>query len=375
MSFGGQIRMIPTMENKYDFGMGDSATGNFLSFMPAANQLGKGYFNNHANEAGGVNNSYIRSEDRLYFNALPSDRSWSFYAALEFDRALDTNVVDERGGRTGGSNFGLERLHGTMALPFLPFNSRLHAGWDVWGLDYSDAAGLVYADDNPGFWLTGDKGDVSWNVGYFKLGENNFQNSITDLKTPNSSNTRDRDLFAGYVDYKFNPNHKTRIFYAYDQIRNVATKDLLGVLTGGAVPGTGVNKTAVAPSPKTDSHHVGGYYVGNYGSVEVFGEGVYQFGTADGTGLGGAQEKMDISAYALSGDVTLELKDQIGFGLKPHVGFMYTSGDKNANDNKLGGYEGVNNAQRWHWDQCSTAIFPNSTAMALRLPLAVYRIR
>jgi len=99
MSFGGQIRVIPTMENKYDFGMGDKATGNFLPFLPAANQLSKDYFKNHANEAGGVNNSYIRSEDRLYFNALPTDRSWSFYAALEFDRALDTEVVDERGGK------------------------------------------------------------------------------------------------------------------------------------------------------------------------------------------------------------------------------------------------------------------------------------
>jgi len=99
MSFGGQIRVIPTMENKYDFGMGDKATGNFLPFLPAANQLSKDYFKNHANEAGGVNNSYIRSEDRLYFNVLPTDRSWSFYAALEFDRALDTEVVDERGGQ------------------------------------------------------------------------------------------------------------------------------------------------------------------------------------------------------------------------------------------------------------------------------------
>lgn len=366
MSFGGQIRMIPTLENRYDFGMGDSATGNFLPFLPAANQLGKEYFKNHANEAGGVNNSYIRSEDRLYFNALPKDRAWSFYAALEFDRALDTNTVDERGGRTGGSNFGLERLHGTMALPFLPFNSRLHAGWDVWGLDYGDAAGLTYGDDNPGFWLTGEQGALSWNAGYFKLGENNFQNSITDLKTANSSKTRDRDLLAGYIDYKINPNHKLRAFYAYDQIRNVATKDLLGVLTGGAM---GVNKTATAPSPKTDSHHVGGYYVGNFGAVEVFGEGVYQFGTADGTGLGGAQENMDISAYALSGDVALELKEQLGFSVKPHIGFMYTSGDKDADDNKLGGYQGVNNAQRFsnRWGGENTIIGDTNLALGSML--------
>lgn len=347
MSFGGQIRVIPTMEKNYDFGMEDTATSNFLSFLPAANQLGKAFFKNHANEAGGVNKSYIRSEDRLYFNALPTDRAWSFYAALEFDRALDTETVDERGGKKGGSNFGLERLHGTMALPFLPFNARLHAGWDVWGIDYGEAAGLVYGDDNPGLWLTGDKGPVNFNVGYFKLGENNFQNSITDLKAVNNSSSRDRDLLAGYVDHKINDDHKVRLFYAYDQLRNISTKDLLGVLTGGAVPGTGINKSATAPNPKTDSHHIGGYYVGNFGAVELFGEGVYQFGEAKGTGLGGSQENMDISAYALSGDVAVDLKNYVGFSLKPHLGIMYTSGDDNAGDSKLGGYQGVDNAQRF----------------------------
>ncbi len=347
MSFGGQIRIIPTMESNYDFGMGKATSGNFLPFLPAANQLGPHYFKNHPNEAGGVNKSYIRSEDRLYFNALPKDREWSFYAALEFDRALDTNTVDERGGRSGGSNFGLERLHGTMNLPFLPFNSRLHAGWDVWGLDYGEAAGLVYGDDNPGFWLTGDKGAVSYNLGYFKLGENNFQNSISDLKATHNTDNRDRDLVAGYLDYKINSANKMRFFYAYDMIRNTPTKDLMGVLTGGLVPGVGVNRTAVAPNPKTDSHHIGAYYIGNFGPVEFFGEGVYQFGDSKGTGLGGSQENMDIDAYAFSADLSLELKDKVGFGFKPHVGVMYTSGDDNATDNKLGGYQGVDNAQRF----------------------------
>lgn len=369
MSFGGQIRIIPTSENNYDFGMSKASEGNFLPFLPAANQLGKNYFKNHANEAGGVNNNYIRTEDRLYFNALPKDREWSFYAALEFDRALDTNTVDERGGRSGGSNFGLERLHGTMNLPFLPFNSRLHAGWDVWGLDYGEAAGLTYGDDNPGFWLTGDADALSWNLGYFKLGENNFQNSISDLKTPNSATTRDRDLYSAYVDYKITANHKARAFYAYDQIRNIATKDLLGVLTGGLVPGAGVNKSATAPNPKTDSHHVGAYYVGTFGPVELFGEGVYQYGTAKDTGLGGTQEKMDISAYALSADISLELKDQIGFSVKPHVGFMYTSGDDNATDDKLGGYQGVDNAQRFssRWGGENTIIGDTNLALGTML--------
>ena len=375
MSFGGQIRLIPTMENNYDFGMSKSTPG-FLNTpnptaanptgQPMTYKLDKAYFKNHANEAGGVNNSYIRSENRLYFNALPKDRAWSFYAALEFDRALDTNTVDERGGRTGGSNFGLERLHGTMALPFLPFNSRLHAGWDVWGLDYGEAAGLTYGDDNPGIWLTGERGDLSWNVGYFKLGENNFQNGIGDLKAANSANTRDRDLYSGYVDYKINPGHKARLFYAYDQIRNVPTKDLLGFLSSGAL---GINKSATAPSPTTDSHHIGAYYVGNFGPVEVFGEGVYQFGKSEGTGLSGIQKNMDISAYALSGDVSLELKDQVGFSVKPHIGFMYTSGDDNASDDKLGGYQGVDNAQRFstRWGGENTIIGDTNLALGTML--------
>jgi len=337
MSFGGQIRLIPTLETDWDFGMAGKATSQFLPFLPAANRLDKSFFKNHANEAGFLNNNYIRSEDRLYFNAIPKDREWSFYTALEFDRPLDTNTVDERGGRTGGSNFGLERLHGTMALPGLPFNSRLHAGWDVWGLDYGDAAGLVYGDDNPGFWLTGEHGPLALNVGYFKLGENNFQNSLQTLK---NSHNRDRDLIAGYLDYKLATGHKARFFYAYDQIRDVPAKDLIGILSGGAA---GVNKSATNPNPKTNSHHIGGYYVGNFGPVELFGEGVYQIGEARDTGLG----DFDVSAYALSGDIAIELKDFVGFNVKPHLGIIYTSGDDNPADGKLNGYEGVNNAQRF----------------------------
>jgi hypothetical protein len=359
MSFGGQMRMIPTFENNYDFGMSKNALG----FIKTPNATGgmtyglsKDFLKNHANEAGGVNGTYIRSEDRLYFNAMPKDRAWSFYAALEFDRALDTVIVDERGGRTGGSNFGLERLHGTMALPFLPFNSRLHAGWDVWGLDFGEGASMVYGDDNPGFWLTGDQGPISYNIAYLKLGENNFQNTFGDMTKAYVSNNRDRDLYAGYLDYKIDASNKVKLFYAYDQIRNIATKDLLGYFTAnqttGAPSGLGINKFDISASPNTDSHHIGGYYIGNFGPVEIFGEAVYQFGTSKYTGMGISatgvdRSTMDISAYALSADISLDLKDQVGFSVKPHIGFMYTSGDKDPNDKKLGGYQGVENAQRF----------------------------
>ena len=171
MSFGATVRIIPTSESDYDFGMSDNTDG-YLNFGTGP-LAGNEFFRIHANESGFVKDSYIRTESKIYFNAMPKDRQWSFYAALEFDTPLDTQTVDNRGGRdTNSSNFGLERLHISYALPY---NTRLHAGWDIWHVDVIEAAGLVYGDDNPGFWLTGDNDTIGYSVGYFKLSENDFQ--------------------------------------------------------------------------------------------------------------------------------------------------------------------------------------------------------
>ncbi|SMC17145.1 hypothetical protein SAMN02746041_00237 [Desulfacinum hydrothermale DSM 13146] len=125
MSFGALVRFIPTSESNWDFGMGDKVSGFLGGGLPSY------LFKSHANEAGTVTGGYIRNEDKIYFNALPQDRKWSFYAALEFDRPIDTNTVDNRGGNSDNSNFGMERLNVSVALPF---NTRLHAGWDIWAL-------------------------------------------------------------------------------------------------------------------------------------------------------------------------------------------------------------------------------------------------
>ncbi len=336
MSFGAQVRMIPTSESNWDFGMRDDLR--LPGFLGGA--LNKGFFQDHPNECGWVNDSYIRSEDRLYFNAIPKSRKWSFYAALEFDRGLDTKSVDSRGGKTNdSSDFGLERLQATIALTD---NMRLHAGWDIWGLDFGDGGGLVYGDDNPGFWLTGKTGKLDYNVGFFKLQENNFQVSPTDL---NDSNTQDRDLYAGYVTYHFNKANKIQMFYAYDRIRGIPSGTLLNNLTKTMVKGA-----------KTDSHHLGAYFTGKQGAIEYFAEGVYQFGTADNTGL--ATDDYDISAYAGAADVAVNLKDMVGFTVKPHIGIMYTSGDDDAKDDNLEGYTGVENCQRFskYWGGENTII-------------------
>lgn len=338
MSFGATVRIIPTSESNWDFGMSEKATNGYLG-----GALGNEFFRIHQNESGAVKDGYIRAENKIYFNALPKDRQWSFYAALEFDKPLDTQTVDDRGGRdVNTSNFGLERLHISYALPF---NTRLHAGWDIWHVDVIEAAGLVYGDDNPGFWLTGDSDTISYSLGYFKLSENDFQVNVTDF---DNAKDADRDLYAGYLNWTPTEGQKFQGFYTFDRIRNVQARDFLDFLTqdSAAAPLLGISGGV----PEVDSHHIGGYYLGNFGAVELFLEGTYQFGSADNTGLSasGLKEDYDINAYALAADLSFEFKGILtGFPLKPHLGIMYTSGDDDPTDDQLGGYNGNVNAQRF----------------------------
>lgn len=338
MSFGAQVRFVPTRESNWDFGMSD----NVASFL--GGNLNRRFFEMHVNESGAVRDKYIRSEDRLYFNAMSKDRAWSFYAAIEYDRAIDTDTVDNRGGTSATSNFGLERLNASVALPF---NMRLHAGWDVWGLDHYDGGGLVYADDNPGFWLDGswNNDQVTWSIAYHKLKNFAWQPTATDaLKSKQFFDMdTDRDVWAGWLKYKLTEDHSLKFFYIYDYIRNMPVRDFLSAISGGAAGITG------NPDPQIDSHHIGGYWTGKFGPVQAMLEGVYQFGSADKTGLSryGRSEDYDIKAYAFAGDISVDLKDFFGFTVKPHAGFIYTSGDDDPTDDELNGYEGVANAQRF----------------------------
>ncbi|MCK5740000.1 hypothetical protein KAH55_12485 [bacterium] len=235
MSYGARARIIPVSETDYDFGLTDDLNGMKL----LGGGLVSNFFKNHITETGWVNNNYIRSEVQLYYTAMPKDKMWSFYAALEYDRPLENSSVDNRGGKDGNSsNFGLERLHGTFKLPY---NMRLHAD-DIWGIDVIDAAGLVYGDDNPGFWVTGDYDKFSFNVGYFKLLENTFQVDVNKLGDFADS---DRDLYGGYLTFTPEDGQKIQPFYIYDRIRDVPVGSLFNYLT-----------SATGATPKTDSHHI-----------------------------------------------------------------------------------------------------------------------
>ena len=326
--------------------------------------LANSFLRTHSNEGGSVKDNYLRNETKLYFNAMPPDKKWSFYAALEFDRPLDTDTIDNRGGRGDtGSNFGLERLNASIELTE---GLRFHAGWDVWGLDIIEAGSMVYGDDNPGFWINGNYDDFRFSLAWHKLEENNFQTNSVDLTGETDA---DRDLYAGYVDYMFRERDKVRFFYGYDRIRNVPALDLTAAIAeqqGLAQLGIagiygnnnrieGVSGTEARKS-NTDAHTIGGYYLGHYGILEMMFEGAYKFGRARNTGLAGVDngvfviehDDFDISAYALAADFALELKDLVGWqSFKPRIGFMYTSGDDDPTDDKLGGYTAITSAQRF----------------------------
>jgi hypothetical protein len=338
-SFGAQLRMIPTSENDWDFGLGTVTI--FGSEEVNAKR--------HVNESGEVAQGYIRTEARLYFTGEDKDKKWSLYSALEFDSVVDQTEVDQR-----GRDYGLERLHGSVVIPGLE-QVRFHAGWDIYYMDAVDAgAGFIYGDDDPGFWLTGDFGSLEFQVGYHKKLDSNFASRdqaeyIDDQAGVKSDN--DRDLYDAMLTYHVNDDNEVRFMALYDvmKTRSDTTDTFATGLPAPAPPTFGTtNKGA-----DVETYRLGVLYTGKLGIFEPEFEAVYQGGEANnavdefGQLPNGSDDDYDIKAYALYADVALNLTDVFGFKVMPHVGFMYTSGDDDGDDDDLEGYTAVANAQRF----------------------------
>ena len=336
--FGGQMRMIPTSENNWDFGLGTvvvtTPTGPGTSV-----EVTRRNFKRHTNEAGEVAQGYIRTEARLYFNAEDKEDKWDFYSALEFDSVVDQDNVDRR-----GRDYGLERVHGSVAIPGLE-QVRFHAGWDIYFLDAVTAgAGFLYGDDDPGFWFTGDFDSIEFKLGYHKKLENNFasRDEVDFIeKEAGIESDNDRDIYSAMLTYHINDDNEVRFMGLYDRM-NTRAESLIDT------PGTGDPLTD-QKGADVNTYRLGFLYTGKLGIIEPEFEIVYQGGEAEDitTEFGGTLPDQDIEAYALYGDVALNLTDVFGFKVIPHVGFMYTSGDDDPDDKDLEGYVGVANAQRF----------------------------
>ena len=340
-TFGGQVRVIPTYEQNWDFGIKDKTV------FGQTNPLG-GVFRNHLNEAGVVCCGYIRSEDRLYFNFAKGDL-WDVYIALEFDDALSSRAVDRvRTTQADYGAFGLERLNASIKLPWI--SSRLHAGWDIYGVDI-DAAMLVYGDDDPGFWLDGGIGNFDWQFGYHKKDEANRRITSADrIAANNITNTgydNDRDIYSARVNYTPFKDIKIGLLYTYDRL----------AIRFGLPTGDPCNQLPppifVNPCPEVDSHHIGPVVIANIAGFKFTGQYVHQFGEARKTRITNAavtdinDANYDINAHAFLADLAFDLSPWAGFRLIPHVGVIWASGDDNPTDNTLGGYTANVSGQRF----------------------------
>jgi hypothetical protein len=220
--FGGQMRMIPTSENNWDFGLGTVEV--FTPTPGGPLKVAERNFKRHTTEAGEVAQNYIRTEARLYFNAEDKEEKWDFYSALEFDSVVDQDNVDRR-----GRDYGLERLHGSVAIPGLE-QVRFHAGWDIYRMDAVDAgAGFLYGDDDPGFWFTGEFDSIEFQAGYHKKVENNFasRDAVEYIeKEAGIKADNDRDIYSAMLTYHINDDNEVRFMGLYDVMKTRSESEI-----------------------------------------------------------------------------------------------------------------------------------------------------
>jgi hypothetical protein len=346
-TFGAQVRVIPVYEQNWDFGIKEKTV------FGRTNPLG-GIFLNHLTEAGVVCCGYIRSEDRLYFNFAKGD-IWDVYMALEFDDVLSSRTGDRVRTTQGDfGSFGLERLNASIKLPWI--FSRFHAGWDIYAVDL-DTVLFVYGDDDPGFWLKGGVANVDWQFGYHKKDEANRRITSADrIAANNIVNTgydNDRDIYSARVNYSPTKEIKIGLLYTYERL---GIRFLLGNATGDPCRVLAGPLSVIGnPCPEVSSHHIGPILIANLAGFKLTGQYVHQFGEAGKTGIPrfgttlgtpGADD-YDIDAHAFLIDLAYDLTPWAGFRLIPHLGVIYASGDDNPNDNKLGGYVGNVDGQRF----------------------------
>jgi len=326
--FGAQVRMIPTYERDWDFGI-KRATGNtgFVS---------------HANEAGVVNQGYIRTEDRLYFNFAKGD-IWDVYFALEFDDVATSRTVDRVVTVEGDfASFGLERLNASIKLPWI--YSRLNAGWDVYTVDL-DAGSLVYTDDDAGFSIVGGIANIDWKFGYHKVTESNRRIALPDViggavvgnTVTNTGYDNDRDIYSARINYTLFKDTKIGLIYALNDMKlrgNTSTNDPCGLVGGTNTTCQNVN-----------AHFISPIFVGSIAGFKIAAQYAHMFGDAERMLVLG--DKFDIDSNAFFGDIAYDMTPWFGFRFIPHVGVLWAQGDDNPTDNKLEGYVGAKNFQRF----------------------------
>jgi hypothetical protein len=274
----------------------------------------------------------------------------SIHANLEVEAAMDERIADV-------NHLNLERAQLTWKTGSI---GDLVVGYDVHLFD--PEGGLIYQDEDPGIWLIGSSGAMSWNVGYHKRLQKNRGNQLglggvaTDGSQPfTAQNSMDHDgnIYEARVGFNLpmgggNAMHIAPMFLYYSRHVSQSGSADAGVgnlvacptLTCTGAAGAAFNPS-VADDSKADIYFGGLVLTGKFGPLQMTIEGAYQFGEIENlTPANFGFSKMDLNSWAVFGELALDLTDK-GIGITPFVSIDYRSGDGDPYDDDLGGYVAV----------------------------------
>jgi hypothetical protein len=311
----------------------------------------------------GENDSVIGFENRLFFTATKG--RVSLYTAVELDGSIDERVAD--------TNFpNIERVNLSLLLPEVA--STFTVGWDIFAVD--QIGGLVYIDDDPGAWLKGGAGPLSWQVGWHKrlefggsAGTGGQGVSVPSRVGRFEKREDDTNIFSAKVGYNFaypggrflvepfvlsylrtspmsggeqnrlgcvGPDGATRVGH---------TISAAGACTTG--PGDPLQASLANIQPHQETWYLGIQGAGNIGLLRPSAEFVYLVGDISGlrdrtTGARPfGHSSFDINSLAAFLRFDLDVSKQPRWplrGIIPFVSAEFLRGDDNPEDDELRGF-------------------------------------
>mgnify|MGYP001571605213 CR=1 FL=1 len=271
----------------------------------------------------------------------------SVHANLEVEAAMDERVADV-------NHLNLERANLTWKTGVI---GDLVVGFDVHLFD--PEGGLIYQDEDPGIWLIGSNGPVSWNIGYHKRLQKNrgtglaFGGVVGPFSIASNPSDNDANIIEARVGFNLpfpggNLSISPLFLYYGRHVPQGGSGDAgfgnlvaCPTLATGSLCSSATFNPDVADNSKADIYFPGIVLGGKLGPLNITIEGAGQFGDIENlnaTNFGFS--KMNFRSFAAFGEIALDLTAQ-GIGLTPFVNVDYRSGDDNPFDDELGGYVAI----------------------------------
>ena len=262
----------------------------------------------------------------------------SIHTNLELEAAIDENVADI-------NHLNLERANLTWKTGVI---GDLVVGFDVHLFD--PEGGLVYQDEDPGIWLIGNQGPVSWNIGYHKRLERNTGKPLGNLiggfgtfQDGRVKDTdRDTDILEARIGFNLGAISISPFFLAH--IRHTPGAlgaNIFSCPTGGCAAVFPSGNNAVDGRLRAEIYYPGLVVTAKFGPLSFTAEGAGMFGEVRELGpnfvTSYGTNKLDIESFAVYGELALDLTSQ-GLGITPFVAIDWRRGDDNPADATLKGY-------------------------------------